>query len=334
MKLNLKRLKLIKSGVILGAQLLLPSFFMANFAANVSLAAELSEIRDRGYLTVAVKNNRAPLGFIDQNGNLSGFEIEIAQRLAEELLGDKSAIRFVPVQNVDRLNAVLENRVDIAIAAITITEPRRRLINFSHPYYLDGTAFITNQPNIQTLSDLQSANIALLNRSSTVPHVRYILPVAGLTGVTSYTEGENLLVRRQVDAFAGDVSVLANWLKNSDAAYRILPSIISAEPLSIAIPKGTQHAPLKEAVNQSLRDWYSEGWLQERAAYWGLPAESSQFVNIGPAPTARPNQEAPINEAPVDIDIKDEQAEPPVTAPTEESAGSELPNIGPSNRLR
>lgn len=298
-----------------------------------SVAAELSEIRDRGYLTVAVKNNRAPLGFIDQNGNLNGFEIEIAQRLAEELLGDKAAIRLVPVQNVDRLNAVLEDRVDIAIAAITITEPRRRLINFSHPYYLDGTAFITNQPSIQTLSDLQSANIALLNRSSTVPHVRYILPVAGLTGVTSYTEGESLLAQRQVDAFAGDVSVLADWLKNSDATYRILPSIISAEPLSIAIPKGTQYAPLKEAVNQSLRNWYSEGWLQERAAYWGLPAESSQFVNIGPAP-ARPDQKEPINKVPIDIEIEDGRTAPPDISPNNEPADSELPNIGPSNRIR
>ncbi len=328
MKLNLKRLKLVKSGLVLGAQLLLPSFFMAGFFTTRPLiAAELSEIRDRGYLTVAVKNNRAPLGFIDQNGNLTGFEIEIAQRLAEELLGDKSAVRFVPVQNVDRLNAVLEDRADIAIAAITITEPRRRLINFSHPYYLDGTAFITNQPSIQTLSDLQSANIALLNRSSTVPHVRYILPVAGLTGVTSYAEGESLLEQKQADAFAGDVSVLANWLKNSDATYRILPSIISAEPLSIAIPKGTQYTPLKEAVNQSLRNWYGEGWLQERAAYWGLPAESSQFVNIGPAPAVRPSEEEPVE--PVDIEIKDERVAPPDTPSGNEPTDSELPNIGP-----
>ena len=321
MTLNLKRFRLIQSGLILGAQLLLPSFFVS----GVSSAAELSEIRDRGYLTVAVKNNRAPLGFIDQNGNLNGFEIEIAQRLAAELLGDPAAIRLVPVQNVDRLNAVLEDRVDIAIAAITITEPRRRLVNFSYPYYLDGTAFITNQPSIQTLSDLQSANIALLDRSSTVPHVRYILPVAKLTGVTTYTEGQNLLAQNQVNAFAGDVSVLASWLKNSsNATYRILPSIISAEPLSIAIPKGTQYTPLKEAINQSLRDWYSQGWLQERAAYWGLPAESSQFVNIGPASTIRPPEE------PSNIELEDERVAPPVNQP----ADSELPNIGPSAPLR
>ena len=247
----------------------------------------------------------------------------------------------MPVQNVDRLNAVLEDRVDIAIAAITITEPRRRLINFSHPYYLDGTAFITNRPNIQTLSDLQSANIALLDRSSTVPHVRYILPVAALTGVISYTEGRDLLSQGQVEAFAGDVSVLADWLKDGNSeddgsmAYRVLPSIISAEPLSIAIPKGTQHAPLKEAINQSLREWYSEGWLQERAAYWGLPAEASQFVNIGPAPVPtedKPAENRPAEDKPVEIEIEGESVEAPDAQPAEdEPVDRSLPNIGPSN---
>ena len=122
----------------------------------------------------------------------AGFEIDIARRLAADLLGDETAVEFVPVSNVERLDAVLEGRVDIAIAAITLTESRRRLVNFSDPYYLDGTAFLVypatpadgnpsaSQPTqirqIQTLRDLRLSKIAVLNRSSTIAHVRYILP--------------------------------------------------------------------------------------------------------------------------------------------------------------
>ncbi|MGB7087263.1 MAG: transporter substrate-binding domain-containing protein, partial [Phormidesmis sp.] len=233
--------------LVLGAQLL-PSPFFVRAAA----AAELSEIRDRGYLIVAVKNNRPPLGFIAEDGELSGFEIDIARRLAEVLLGDASALRLVPVRNSDRLNAVIEDRVDIAIAAITITEPRRRIISFSDPYYLDGVAFVTPNPSIQQLPDLRSATIALLDRSSTVAHVRYILPGSRLVAVDSYAEGRSLLDSGAADAFAGDVSVLSGWSFDQRLAsaqdqptgeYRLLPSIISAEPLSVAIPKGTQYAP-------------------------------------------------------------------------------------------
>ncbi len=267
------------------AQWLLPSPFLRKpwqeTVHSAAAAAELSEVRDRGYITIAVKNNRAPLGFIDATGELNGFEIDIAHRLAEELLGDSSAVRFVPVSNVDRLNIVLTDRVDIAIAGITLTEPRRRIISFSDPYYLDGTAFITQNSDIQNLNGLRTGTIALLDRSSSVPHVKFILPGAKLVGVSSYAEGRDLLASGRVDAFAGDASVLAGWSLESGAeGYRILPNILSADPLAIAIPKGTQYDPLRTEINQAVRRWYAEGWLQARAVYWGLPAESSQLLDL------------------------------------------------------
>lgn len=284
LKLNLAVLSVTLMGTV---QWLLPSPFLREpWQGNrqgVAAAAELSKIRDRGYITIAVKNNRPPLGFIDETGELNGFEIEIAHRLAEELLGDRSAVKLVPVSNIDRLNAVLAGRVDIAIADITLTEPRRRIVSFSDPYYLDGTAFITKNPNIQNLSGLRTGTVALLDRSSSVPHVKFILPGAKLVAVSSYAQGRDLLASGTVDAFAGDASVLASWsLESGDQGYRILPNILSADPLAIAIPKGAQYDPLLTAINQAVRRWYAEGWLQARAAHWGLPAESLPPVNTQP----------------------------------------------------
>jgi len=288
---------ILRSAWRTGAQVLQSPFLMLSAvvlsatAGSVSpmQAAELSEIRDRGYLTVGVKDNRAPLGFLDDEGTLTGFEIEIAQRLAEELLGTSTALRLVPVTNVGRLNAVIADDVDIAIAALTVTAARRRIVNFSDPYYLDGAAFITRRANLQALRDLSRSNIALLDGSSTVPRVRYILPSARLFGVSSYREGQAALADGLVDAFAGDASVLASWAVD-EPEYRILPSIVSAEPLAIAIPKGTRFNPLKAEINQALRRWYDEGWLQARAAHWGLPSEASQFIDLSP--------EAPLDAVP------------------------------------
>lgn len=267
-----------------GAQLLLPPIFIDQFTKQPgdqralqffapAAAAELSEIQARGYLIVGVKTNRLPLGFIDETGEISGFEIDIARRLAETLLGDATAVEFVPLRNVDRLNAVLEGRVDIAIAAITLTEPRRRLVDFSDPYYLDGTAFVVGD-TVQTLQDLRTRRIALLNRSSTVAHVRYLLPGAELIGVDTYSEGQALLQNGSVDAYAGDASVLTGWVNTQGplTGYSLLPNIISAEPLAIAIPKGGQHDELQAAINRSIRRGYAEEWLQERARFWELPS--------------------------------------------------------------
>lgn len=277
-------------------------------SSGAAYAAELSDIQARGYLTVAVKDNLAPLGFLDEDGSLQGFEIEIARRLALDLLGDADAVRFVPVTNVDRLSAVIAGEVDMAIAAVTLTEARRRIVHFSDPYYLDGTAFVVppqvplpglsqdlpqldsqsramSRP-VERLEDLRSQAIAVLDRSSTVAHVRYQLPGAQLVGVTSYAEGQALLAQGAVAAFAGDASVLTGWVRPEGAlaGYQLLPNVISVEPLAIALPKGRQHSALQAAVNRSIRQWYKEDWLQNEAATWGLPSGVLPSAN----PSAQP----------------------------------------------
>ena len=60
-------------------------------------AAQMPEIQRRGYLNIAVKDNLRPLGFRDANGNLQGLEIDLAKRLAVDLLGKADAVKLQPV---------------------------------------------------------------------------------------------------------------------------------------------------------------------------------------------------------------------------------------------
>ena len=252
---------LLSIGLLLGAQVTVPP---------IAVSAELDEIESRGRLIVAVKDNRFPLGYRDGTGELNGFEIEIARRLAFELLGDETALELRPVNNVDRVNAVVDGEVDIAIAAITVTAQRQRIASFSEPYYLDGTGFITISSQINTLDDLALSRLAVLEDSSTLARVRYRLPDATLVPVSSYQQAVAALDSGQIDAFASDVSLLTGW-QQQDSSYRLLDAIISVEPVAIAIPKGTQYSDLRRAINEALRQWDDEGWLQDRATYWGLP---------------------------------------------------------------
>ncbi|WNN89167.1 transporter substrate-binding domain-containing protein [Gloeocapsopsis dulcis] len=233
-------------------------------------AADLPEIKQRGYLLVAVKDNLRPLGYRDAQGNLQGLEIELAQRLAQDLLGSINAVQFQPVANRDRLAVVLDNQVDLTIANVTVTESRARLISFSLPYYFDGTAIITKIPSVQNLSDFAARRIAVLKGSSTISTIRYLIPSAQLIGVDSYTQAYSLLEANAADAFAADASVLSGWVQEYPQ-YRLLPTLLSAEPLAVVMPKGLQYNALRQQVNTAITRYLSEGWLQQRASYWGLP---------------------------------------------------------------
>jgi polar amino acid transport system substrate-binding protein len=255
-------------------------FFSFNLVAGfvavslVALApvqsAELDEIEERGKLIVAVKDNLRPLGFRDAAGNLQGLEIDLAKHLAEELLGNPEAVVLQPVNNVDRLNAVLEGKVDLAIARVTATDSRSRLVNLSRPYYLDGTGLVTKDRSIAKLSDVATGTIAVLNGSSTIAVVDYALPASKLVGVDSYQEARSLLESGEAIAFAADNSVLTGWVQEYPE-YRLLPVRLSGEALCVVMPKGLQYNPLRQRVNGAIARWQASGWLAQRIAAWGLP---------------------------------------------------------------
>ena len=253
-------------GSLLGLSMVGASLLMS----SLSSAEDLKTIQQRGQIIVAVKDNLPPLGFRGKDGQLQGLEIEIAQRLATELVGKADALVLRPVLNQDRLATVLDGKADIAIARVTMTASRSRVVAFSIPYYLDGTALVTKTVTLQKPFDVGNQTIAVLENSTSIAVIRNRLPQARLIGVPSYTAAKQLLDQGQAVAFAADASVLAGWVREFPE-YRLLTPTLSVEPLCIVIPKGLQYDELRRQINLILTRWQVEGWLQQRANYWGLP---------------------------------------------------------------
>ena len=245
------------------------SYVIADTQLSAS-AAEMPEIQRRGYVNIAVKDNLRPLGFRDASGNLQGLEIDLAKALAVDLVGKADAVKLQPVANRDRLSAVLDHKVDMAIARVTATSSRSRLVSFSVPYYFDGAVLVTKDTSSQRLSDLAKRKIAVLKNSSTIANVRYYLPNAELVGVDSYQEAFALLENNAANAFAADASVLSGWVQQYPQ-YRLLPTKLSTEPLSVVMPKGLQYDELRRRINQAIARYINSGWLQQRATHWGFP---------------------------------------------------------------
>jgi len=259
------RLHLVLSATLI----LILSFYFADSQLTAN-AAEMPEIKQRGYLNIAVKNNLRPLGFTDVRGKLQGLEIDLAVKLSQDLLGKENAVKLKPVSNRDRMNVVLNNQVDLTIARVTATESRARLVSFSVPYYFDGTVLLTKDASAQRLADFARRKIAVLKKSSTIAEVKYYIPNAELVGVNSYEEARSLLEKNNCDAFAADASVLSGWVQQY-SGYRLLSTKLSTQPLSVVMPKGLQYDELRQQVNEAIARYIANGWLTERVKYWGLP---------------------------------------------------------------
>jgi len=237
--------------------------------APIVKAGDLAEIQQRGKLIVGVKDNLPPLGFYDEAGQLQGLEIDLAKALAKEILGSSEAVILQPVTNQQRLQVVLDGKVDLVIALVAQTTSRGRLVDLSEFYYTDSTSIITKNP-IEGLDQLAEAKIVVLKNSTTIAEIRYKLPKAQLIGVNSYQEAQQLLERNEADAFAGDTTVLVGWQKEQ-GEYHLLKERIGAQALCVVLPKRLDNTDLLKKINTAITRWRENGWLRQRATYWGLP---------------------------------------------------------------
>ena len=235
-----------------------------------AFTSDLSTIVSRGRLIVGVKNNLRPLSFIDSSGNLVGLEIDISRQLAEELLGSSDRLELKQLANVERFPALWNNQVDLLVAQVTLTRNRSRLMEFSLPYYTDGTILVAVKGSKTSDFKQNSDLIGVIKGSSAIAVLQERFPKATLVGTNSYETGLIALKEGKIKGFAGDRIAIAHWL-SQNPEFEQVGSSLSFHSLAIALPRGQQYASLRQKVFKIVEKWRQTGWLQERAKVWGIP---------------------------------------------------------------
>jgi polar amino acid transport system substrate-binding protein len=249
---------------------LLISLLVWQILTSQTLAGGLETIEKRDRLIVGVKNNLPPLGFLDRSGSLKGFEIDISEQLAKELLGNLPiSVELRSLSNSERFAALWLDQVDLLVAQVTLTENRARLMEFSLPYYVDSTVLIARKG---TNNDFRQPEdlIGVLKGSETIAILQGSFPNAALIGTESYKTGLEALKLGKIKGFAGDAIILLEWLKQNPE-FEQVGSKLAFHSLAIALPRGEQYQTLRSRVFKIVEGWRQSGWLKDRASFWGLP---------------------------------------------------------------
>ena len=117
----------------------LPQIATANSSSPASLST-LENVLKTGTLKVGV-SLFTPWSLKNKEGELIGFEIDVAKQLAKDL-GVKPEFHVFEWKNI--LPALLNKKIDIIIAGMTITPQRALKVNFSQPYASSGVGLVTN----------------------------------------------------------------------------------------------------------------------------------------------------------------------------------------------
>ncbi|TKX32342.1 transporter substrate-binding domain-containing protein [Campylobacter aviculae] len=238
---------------------------------NSANAAEgkLESIKTKGQLIVGVKNDIPHYALLDQTtGEIKGFEVDIAKLLAKSILGDEKKLKLVAV-NAKTRGPLLDNgSVDAVIATFTITPQRKRIYNFSEPYYQDAVGLLVlKEKHYKSLADMKGANIGVGQATTTKKVIGEAAKKIGVdvkfSEFPDYSSIKAALDTKRVDAFSVDKSILLGYVDDKSV---ILPD--SFDPQSYGIVTKKDDPAFSKYVNDFVRDHKNE--IDALAKKWGL----------------------------------------------------------------
>lgn len=233
----------------------------------------LSRIQERGYMIVATEGTWAPWTFHDENDELVGYDIEVAQGIADYL---GVGVQFVEGEWDGLFAGLNSRRYDIVANGVEVTSEREETYDFSVPYGYIRTAIIVQDGNdeITSFEDLDGKTTANTLASTYAALAESYGATA--TGVDDLAQTIELLRAGRVDATLNAEVTYYDYMKaHPDAPIKIAALTEDASQVSIPVRKGEDNASFLAAVNEAIENMRQEGKLSEISEkYFGFDISS------------------------------------------------------------
>jgi len=240
---------------------ILISLFSLVAVKPVQADTSVADIQKRGELVVGVKQDVPNFGYKDpKTGTYSGIETDLAKMVADEL---KVKVRYVPVTAQTRGPLLDNEQVDMDIATFTITDERKKLYNFTSPYYTDASGFLVNKSaKIKSIEDLNGKTIGVAQGSITQRLITELGKKKGLTfkfvELGSYPELITSLHAHRIDAFSVDRSILSGYISKRTELLND-----SFKPSDYGIVTKKSNTELNDYLDNLVTKWSKDGSLQK-----------------------------------------------------------------------
>ena len=184
--------------------------------AQAARADTLADIKARGRILVAIDLGAPPYGMLDANAQPSGSDVEAAQALAKDMGVE---LEIVPVSGPNRVPFLLARKADIVMASFSITDERKKVIDYSLPYGVVPT--VVGGPAGEALADFA----ALSGKSVAVTR--------GTTSDAALTKGAeagNIEIVRYEDDATTNTAVSTGQQDYIAAAASVIKQVNIANP--------------------------------------------------------------------------------------------------------
>lgn len=186
-------------------------------AANLAWSDTLDTIKQRKKILIAVDIGAPPYGFLDTQAKQAGSDIEAANLLAKDLGVE---LEIIPVTGPNRVPFLLTKKADLVMASFSITDERKKVIDFSEPYGV--VPIVVAGPKafaLKGFSDLAGKNVAVTRGTTSDQELS-----------RGTKEVANVTVVRYEDDATTNTAVATGQQDYLAAAPSVIPAVKKANP--------------------------------------------------------------------------------------------------------
>ncbi|MCG7345285.1 amino acid ABC transporter substrate-binding protein [Sporosarcina sp. ACRSL] len=221
-------------------------------------------------LVIGVDDKFAPMGFRDENNELTGFDIDYAKAAAEYM---GMEVKFQPIDWKTKETELSSGRIDLIWNGYTITDERKEKVLFTKPYLENAQVVATlADSEITSLNDLSSKAIGLQALSSAADALNSNSIQSELKSVSEYSDNVlalSDLKSGRVDAVVIDEVVIDYYMSKEEGTFKVLDESLAPEQYGVGVKKGNEEllAKLQDALDKMNEDGtaakISEKWFGE-----------------------------------------------------------------------
>ncbi|MBQ8895119.1 MAG: cysteine ABC transporter substrate-binding protein [Clostridia bacterium] len=206
----------------------------------------LDEIKESGKIVIGVFSDKAPFGYVDENGDYQGYDVYFAERIAKDLGVD---VEYVSTDPASRVEYAATGKVDLILANFTVTEERAQQVDFALPYMKVKLGVVSpDNALITDVEQLNGKNLIVVKGTTAETYFEKNYPEVKLQKYDEYADAYNALLDGRGDAFSTDNTEVLAWAIQNPGFTVGIDALGNADTIAPAVQKG----------NTTLLDWIND----------------------------------------------------------------------------
>ncbi|MBO3283398.1 amino acid ABC transporter substrate-binding protein [Paenibacillus sp. FSL M8-0228] len=223
--------------------------------------------KDDSKLIIGIDDKFAPMGFRDENNELTGFDIDYAKAAGEQM---GKQVKFQPIDWSAKESELNSGRIDLIWNGYTITDERKEKVLFTKPYLKNSQVIvIPATSSLSKLADLAGKTVGLQTLSSAADALDANPIKSKLKSVSEYPDNVLALTdlkTGRLDAVVIDEVVAKYYMSKEQGTYKLLDESLAPEEYGIGVKKGNEE--LLTQLQSALDELHKNGKAAEISKKW------------------------------------------------------------------